>query len=153
LALSSFRVVAIAWVVYSYLVPRPASLKVHGRASTNGERRIHLASATFHQLRFPGADMRTLLVAVGIVCLAVVPLVGHDSPKLEVFGCYQFFDSGNIDGNGDSVNANGFDIAGTVDFRKHLGFTGDFSYAKKGPGDRLYLRSISPPIRSVQRHR
>ena len=82
--------------------------------------------------------MRTLLFAVGMVCLAVVPLVAQDNPKLEVFGGYQFFHSGNIDGNGDSVNANGFDIAGTVDFKKHLGFTGDFSYAEKGPGNRLY---------------
>ena len=82
--------------------------------------------------------MRTLLLAVGIACLATATLVAQENARLEVFGGYQFLHSGNFDGNGDSVNANGFDISGTVNFRKHLGFTGDFSYAERGPGNRLY---------------
>jgi hypothetical protein len=82
--------------------------------------------------------MRTLLLTVGMVCLAGVTLVGQDSTKVEVFGGYQFFHAGNFDGAGDSANANGFDISGTVNLRKQIGFTADFGYAEKGPGSRLY---------------
>jgi hypothetical protein len=82
--------------------------------------------------------MRRLLLAVGMVCLAGVPLAAQDNSKVEVFGGYQFFHSGNFDGAGDSVNANGFDVSATVNFKKQLGFTADFSYAEKGPGNRLY---------------
>ena len=82
--------------------------------------------------------MRTLLLTVGMVCLGCVTLVAQDSTRVEVFGGYQFFHSGNFDGSGDSVDGNGFDISGTVSLRKQIGFTADFSYAEKGPGNRLY---------------
>jgi len=85
-----------------------------------------------------GVYMRTLLLAVGMVCLAGVSLLAQDSTKAEVFGGYQFFHSGNIDGVGDGVNANGFDISGTVNLRKQIGLTADFGYASKGPGNRLF---------------
>ena len=82
--------------------------------------------------------MRTLLLAVGMVCLAGVTLVAQDSAKVEVFGGYQFFHAGDFDGLGDSVNGSGFDVSGTVNLRKQIGFTADFGYAEKGPGNRLY---------------
>lgn len=87
------------------------------------------------------AYMRTLLLTVGMVCLAGMTLVAQDSTKVEVFGGYQFFHSGNFDGAGASVNASGFDVSGTVNLRKRIGFTADFGYAEKGAGNRLY-----PPI-------
>ena len=73
-----------------------------------------------------------------MVCLAVAPLAAQDNSKVEVFGGYQFFRSGNFDGAGDSVNANGFDVSATLNFKKQLGFTADFGYAEKGGGNRLY---------------
>lgn len=81
--------------------------------------------------------MRKSLLLFATFSLLVFPLAAQ-TDHVEVFGGYQFFHSGNFDGAGDSINANGWDVAGTVNFRKYLGITADFSDAGKYAGNRLY---------------
>ena len=98
--------------------------------------------------------MRTLLLAVGMVCLASVPLAAQENnTKVEVFGGYQFFHSGNFDGAHDSVNANGFDISATVNFEKRLASPPTSAMPRRVQGIGSTPRFESTPIPSVQRHR
>ncbi len=54
------------------------------------------------------------------------PMLAQENPKIEVFGGYQFLRAGNFDGLGDSASTNGWNAAGTFNFRKHLGIAADF---------------------------
>jgi hypothetical protein len=47
--------------------------------------------------------------------------------RLEFFGGYQFLHAGSFDGEGNSVNTNGWNTSATVNVREYLGLTADFS--------------------------
>ena len=102
------------------------------------------------------ARFLTLLVVSIAVAL---PLSAQDSPKLEVFGGYQYLHAGNFDGAGDSVNTNGWNASATFNFAKHLGIAADFSGNYKTEQSRrldcrrahLYLRFRTCCFRECQR--
>jgi len=70
------------------------------------------------------ARFMTLLVVS--IALAL-PLAAQDTPKVEVFGGYQYLHAGSFDGEGDSANTNGWDTSATFNFAKYLGVVADFS--------------------------
>ena len=51
----------------------------------------------------------------------------QDTPKLELFGGYQFLHAGSFDGEGDSANTNGWNAAATFNLKEQIGITADFS--------------------------
>jgi hypothetical protein len=76
-----------------------------------------------------------LMVFLGLLSF---PLLAQDSPKLEVFGGYQYLRLNNFNngtgggtGTGPNINANGWDTSVTGYFSKYLGVTGDFSGSYK----------------------
>lgn len=73
--------------------------------------------------------MRRFLVLVAASGLLTVPLSAQQNPKLVVFGGYQFLHNGNVDGEGDAINANGWNASATFQFNKHFGVAADFSGA------------------------
>lgn len=70
--------------------------------------------------------MRTLLLTVALLSLVTFSSAQKTS-RIEVFGGYQFLHAGNFDGEGDSVNTNGWNAAATFNFTHYLGITADFS--------------------------
>jgi hypothetical protein len=67
-------------------------------------------------------------VTLLVLSIAVAfPLLAQDTPKLEVFGGYQFLHAGNFDGLGESANTNGWDTSATFNFARHFGAVADFS--------------------------
>jgi hypothetical protein len=75
--------------------------------------------------------MRKSLLLVFLASLLALPMAAQDNPKLEVFGGYQYLHAGNIDAQGDGVNANGFNASATFNLREHLGIAADFSGSYK----------------------
>src|SRR5208282_6054832 len=67
--------------------------------------------------------LATLFVSFIAVTL---PLAAQDSPRVEVFGGYQYLHAGNFDHAGDSINTNGWDLAAAFNFTRHLGVTANF---------------------------
>jgi hypothetical protein len=70
--------------------------------------------------------------------------MAQDSSKGEVFGGYQFM---HLSESGTSINANGFDFAGTGKFTKDIGFTADISGAYKtisGASGHVYTYTFGP---------
>jgi hypothetical protein len=75
--------------------------------------------------------MRKSLVLVFLASLLTLPMSAQDNPKFEVFGGYQYLHAGNVDGQGDGVNANGFNASATFNLSQHLGIAADFSGSYK----------------------
>lgn len=75
--------------------------------------------------------MRRFLVLFVFPSLLTLPLMAQDHPKIEVFGGYQYLRAGNIDGEGDGANTNGWDTSATVNLNKYLGVAADFSGSYK----------------------
>jgi hypothetical protein len=77
--------------------------------------------------------MRKLMLAVVVVGLLSLPLMAEDTPKVEVFGGYQYLHTGtiHISGVGNIPNSsqgwNGWDASLRGNFNKHFGLEGDFS--------------------------
>jgi hypothetical protein len=81
--------------------------------------------------------LATLFVSFIAVTL---PLAAQDSPRVEVFGGYQYLHAGNFDHAGDSINTNGWDLAAAFNFTRHLGVTADFSGSyKQGNGAQVHI--------------
>jgi hypothetical protein len=75
--------------------------------------------------------MRKFLVAVFSLALLALPLMAQDGPRAEVFGGYQYLNTGtiNIDGQdlpNSSEGFNGWSASLTGYFTKHLGIEGNF---------------------------
>ena len=88
--------------------------------------------------------LATLFVSLIAVTL---PLGAQDSPKVEVFGGYQYLHAGNFDGAGDSVNTSGWDVAAAFNFTKHLGVAANLSgsYKKEDGVDvHIYTYTFGP---------
>ena len=71
--------------------------------------------------------MQKVLLWIALVGLLSFPLMGQDSPKLEVFGGYQYQSVGGNLGWQVGSPYNGWDTSVTFNLSKHLGATGDFS--------------------------
>jgi hypothetical protein len=74
--------------------------------------------------------MRKLLLAVLVLGILSLPLIAQDSPKVEIFGGYQYLHTGDITVQGttaiQSQGHNGWDISPRVNFGRHFGVEGDF---------------------------
>lgn len=75
--------------------------------------------------------MRQSLGFLVLPCLLALPLIAQDTPRVEVFGGYQYLHAGNIDSFGHGANTNGWDTAATVNLNSYLGVTADFSGSYK----------------------
>ena len=71
--------------------------------------------------------MARFVTLLAFAIAVALPLAAQDNPKFEVFGGYQYLHAGSFDGEGDSVNTNGWDTSATFNFAKHFGVAADFS--------------------------
>jgi hypothetical protein len=71
--------------------------------------------------------MARFLTLLAVSIAAALSLSAQDNPKFEVFGGYQYLHAGSFDGEGDSVNTNGWDMSAAFNFAKHFGVTADLS--------------------------
>jgi hypothetical protein len=76
--------------------------------------------------------MRKFLVWIVLPSFYALPLMAQDTPKLLVFGGYQYLHAGNLDGSNDGASTNGWNASATVNFSKHLGVAADFGGSYKG---------------------
>lgn len=75
--------------------------------------------------------MQKFLVLVVFLGLLALPLMAQDSPKVEVFGGYQFMRLGNVGNSGVDLNTNGWNASLTANLSKHFGVAADFGGAYK----------------------
>ena len=68
--------------------------------------------------------MTKLVVLSVLLGLLVLPVVAQDTPKVEVFGGYQFTHASE---SGESANFNGWNASVTGNFNRWLGVAADFS--------------------------
>jgi hypothetical protein len=88
--------------------------------------------------------LATLFVSLIAVAL---PVAAQDSPRVEVFGGYQYLHAGNFDHAGDSINTNGWDVAAAFNFTRHFGAAADFSGSYKqdnGAQVHIYTYTFGP---------
>jgi opacity protein-like surface antigen len=90
-----------------------------------------------------------------LLCLFIVPAMAM-AQKAEVFGGYQYFHASGGSTGVDSVNLNGFNIAGTAFFHHYLGVTADFSgtygtptFLGVGVNTHLYTYMFGPELRAT----
>ena len=76
--------------------------------------------------------MRKFLVLILFPTILALALRAQDTPKLVVFGGYQFLQAGNVDGSNDGASTNGWNASGTFNFTKYLGVAADFGGSYKG---------------------
>ena len=76
--------------------------------------------------------MKNALLGFLFLGLLAMPLAAQDTPKLEVFGGYQYLHNGDFSVSGETVsgsgqNWNGWDANATYYFNRNIGVQGDFS--------------------------
>ncbi len=93
--------------------------------------------------------MQKFVVLVVFLGLLSLPLMAADTPKVEVFGGYEYMHLGNVGDTGLDINANGWDVSATFNANKHFGVAGDFSgnySSKSGTIGDLGTGTIKPHL-------
>jgi opacity protein-like surface antigen len=103
--------------------------------------------------------MRKFLGLMALFAFFASPALAQNTPKLEVFGGYQYL---HWDLSGGALNMNGFDVSGTYNFDRWIGLSADISGVYNGntPNDpgpsgttHIYNYMFGPTIYPFGHHR
>jgi len=98
--------------------------------------------------------MRKVFGLFALLALFALPAAAQDTPKLEVFGGYQYL---HWDLSGGALNMNGFDASGTYNFNRWVGFSADVSGAYNNSGvqgtTHIYNYMFGPTLYPLGHHR
>jgi opacity protein-like surface antigen len=103
--------------------------------------------------------MRKFLGLMALLAFFALPALAQNTPKLEVFGGYQYL---HFDLSGGALNMNGFDASATYNFNRWLGLSADISGAYNrntpNPGGpdgttHIYNYVFGPTIYPLGHHR